>query len=904
MSVELEQNPALDQIHQKALSRLGIYLESPGERILREHQVDVMQSSYDFFKAGKTSGYISLPPGAGKTILSAELVQALGLKTVILSPTLAILGQTHTKIKQFAPEVGISNYHSLEKDLSGDVINTTYQSMLNLVESGKIDPKQVELLICDEAHTALGDQRHKIFRHFPNALKIGLTATPYFTPLEGYKQRGLFDESEEWLGLFRNQIHEMTLEEGLERGVLAPLDVHLIRTNAIVSEVPIVSTGEYNKTELARALNKEARNNLAIGILAGVSKLPKGVKLVDSTLEEIDAIHNKIKNKPTLVFCLSVDHVNILSQLLKAAKEFSTFPIHSGIDPGTRARTLQSFSKGYIDRILGVDMIRVGLDLPNAVAGLYLAPTHSGIVAVQELGRLFRPSPETGKERAIAIQLVDHFENMRQAPVLIPNIFDPNYILRGTITGREIRVPRTIPEATGKTKSTINFTGLEIHSIVSEAQSNDFLQNRFKQADVLGIANLIDQIIEKIIENNPEIEIADFYEQIADQLPQRVSVEKYIQAIQAIASIDSNTAAAGKKVLLFLNLKTILSAIEPFVVKFPEEKEDIIQAAILSFNEYTEGLKPQAQMTSYIYANSKRAAAEYIATTKDVPMTWVLDNQIEVLDKAFSELLEDQGRITGQQLEACSLELSNQTGLTEDQVLNYLNFKFYLLTPQNEIESDPLIEAQRSERADIISKVLYTLRPIERFTIIKKHGLEGEFPHTLKQIGDITGVWPQTVRERLSSAQRKLLYPSRSRNLPHHMYDEESFGIRWPWPQDIQPLTTQSFIEFPLKQKIEYIETAGGYTVRPHRLKYRYTVFTVEDIIENSSLDQTLRWQGNIQNFADLLTKTDDELLAIKGINATELSIIKANINRFLEEDEKVVTIGDRIMINQSSKNK
>src|SRR3989344_396659 len=108
-----------------AVERLGNYLQRPEERILREHQVDAMDSLRTHFQAGETAGYINLPTGSGKSVIVAELAEALGMRTLVLSPTLQILDQTGLAAKRFTPELRVTERHGKSKDTSGVVVNTT-----------------------------------------------------------------------------------------------------------------------------------------------------------------------------------------------------------------------------------------------------------------------------------------------------------------------------------------------------------------------------------------------------------------------------------------------------------------------------------------------------------------------------------------------------------------------------------------------------------------------------------------------------------------------------------------------------------------------------------------------------------------------------------------------------------
>src|SRR3990167_11403219 len=157
---------SLDFTSAKAIENLNHYLESPEESMLREHQVDAIESIRDFLRAGEKGGYISLPTGSGKTVLYTELAKALGVRTLILSPTRIILNQAEATFREMASGINLSSYSSEGKDLTGDVLNTTYHSAMLLVESGQIDPNKFDLIIADEAHTALGEQRHKLWQNF------------------------------------------------------------------------------------------------------------------------------------------------------------------------------------------------------------------------------------------------------------------------------------------------------------------------------------------------------------------------------------------------------------------------------------------------------------------------------------------------------------------------------------------------------------------------------------------------------------------------------------------------------------------------------------------------------------------------------------------------------------------
>ncbi|MEX2028103.1 MAG: sigma-70 family RNA polymerase sigma factor [Candidatus Curtissbacteria bacterium] len=708
-----------------ALQRLDLYLETSEERLLREHQSDVMESLRDFLASGETAGYLSLPTGFGKTVVAAEIAKVLGKKTLILSPTKQILEQTHGAVIQFTPGVEVGNYYSDEKNLSGTVLNTTYQSLFGLLEREQLNPEEIGLVICDEAHTALGEQRHALFRKFPNAIFLGLTATPYFMPLNGFTQRGLVEEDERWTGLFKNRVHEMSLEEAIERGILTPLDVHLVETNVSVGNVRVTAAGNYDEAEINKYLNKLSRDYLTLGMVAGLNKLPANINLSDKQKEELGLIHRKIEGKRTVIFGLSIAHVNDLAQMLRD-RGIKAAAVHSKMGEDDRREILSAYAKGDIQVVLGVDMLRLGWDSPQTEVGIYLAPTQSGIVAVQELGRILRPAE--GKEEAIAIQLVDNFQRTEQAPVLIPNIFDPYYILRGTQTGLAPSDKRGV--STTRMAPAITFSGMNIETIVQEALSRELIRSRFKNASISQMDELFADILEKIQSENSRLSAFEMYKKIADAIPGKIPLEAQQEALQALASIDSNISKTGRKIFLYLNLKSILSGVDEFVDgKTTEEIDEIVQSGILEVLESLNKLNYKIPLSQQVYVAAKRGAGFCLEGRK-------------------SRFKKKQPNITF-------------TNLNEDEI----NKARYL--PAEDID-----DSTSEFLTEDLARALSTLSPRERKVIEVRFGLEDGEKLTFEQAGELFRVTRERIRQIEAKALRKLRHPTVSKRLEDYVYED------------------------------------------------------------------------------------------------------------------------------------
>lgn len=747
-----------------ASARLEGYLRTPEEAILREHQADAMESLRDFLGDGQSAGYISLPTGSGKTVLATEIAKVLGLKTVILSPTQTILRQTDDTFKSQSPGVNVSNFYQGEKDLSGQVLNTTYQSFLVLLEKGVVKPEDIQLVIADELHTALGEQRHKIFSQLSNAIQIGLTATPYFGPLEGYKKRGLVDEGEPWVKMFKDCIHEMSLEEAIERKILSPIDVHLLRTGTKVDDIDI-RQGEYSKEQLNRYFNTQARNALTVAMIAGLDKIDSGINLDLDQRQQIKDIHEKIQGKRTVIFGVSIAHVESLAKQLKD-KGLSAEPVHSGLNIEERREILSAHSRGEIQVVLGVDLLRLGWDSPPTEVGIYLAPTQSGIVAVQELGRILRLSPETDKEEAIAVQFVDQFAYRSQAPILIPNIFDPYYVLRGTQTGELQQKKGDNKHAKG---APITFSGLHINAIIEEARTNELLRTRFKQSSIKEMAQMIDDVIADTQEKVQVGSALSLIRELTRSIP-RVGPKKQGEALQAIASIDSNAAEIGRKVLVFTSLSTILNAIEPYLEKNSGENDDIVQASLEYVLSKTATAKPNVSLSQYIYGVAREGAAQFISERDNLPVGLVKDigSVYKQIRNRIDELMVNNPKgMSDEAIKFFANEIALEFSLAAGLVEAYINYRNSLVGFEVQADDysgdDSYFIALRKDLEDAILGLTYR----EQKVIKLRFGLEDGKERTLDEVrkdSDL-GVTRERIRQIEARALRKIKINPRTRSL-------------------------------------------------------------------------------------------------------------------------------------------
>lgn len=778
-----------------AMVRLNAALQTPQERaFLREHQTSMVKALHDFLGGGRTSGYMNEPWGAGKSLVMASLADIIGVKTVILSPTQLILEGTYKEAKKFTPQLSIGNFYSSEKDLSKQVVNTTYQSMLRLLENGEgeFNPEDVGLLFLDESDLSLGEKRHSIFRRFPNALKIGMTATPYFDPLFGLMQRGLVDEKEEWTGLYTNRIHEMSLEEAIEREIAVPIDFHLVKTHLVVPKIQVMSNGEYSPSDLRRYLDQRARNALAVAMIAGVDHLPRGINISNEQRDQVNEIHQKIRGKRTVIFAIDIDHAEQLKEeVINAGVVAET--VHSHVPRGKiNNLILPSHETGKIPVLIGVDILGRGWNSPETEVGMFLRPTPSGILAGQQLGRVIRPSHPTGKTTATAVQMVDQFARIGNTPVLLPDILNPEYVLRGTQSGAK-PTERKVTDPRGKV--IFSFSGININSIFENARSRDIIQKRLTQGSIEETAKLFDSLVDEVQKDSDLLlGIYELFQKICYKLPERILIEAQNKALQAVASIDTNTRRLGEKAFLLLTMKTLITVVDAYFVDGIDnetDKEEMILGAINGVvSKLKEGLRPNAQISQQINYAARDGVAEYLSIKDGIRPNWIrtpADRRLILgkIKNALGELKE----LNKDQVENLAREINEETQIPLEEVRDYLNINFAQYPSdtngrQNHIGENVVFEeAQKQILKKDMLKVLSTLNARERIILELRFGLLGKIERTLREIGYTLGLNAETIRQLETKALRKLRHPSRKKFIESYLYPDgqeaaEEFRLR------------------------------------------------------------------------------------------------------------------------------
>ncbi len=380
--------------------------------------------------------------GAGKTVAAVGFIDA--------SQTGGVLILTHRRnlVDQFIGEISDRGYKERLRpplldgrdDPDGPVTVETYQWF---VRNQKRISDAYTIVICDEAHTALGEKTSACIRAWTGPVFIGMTATGALIA------RHVAD-------LFPTQTSRFDLAQAARRGVISPLRCLRIPPGPgvrTIAKVPL-RKGEvdqdFDQEELAALLDQEPFN-VAIA----------------------DLYKSRFRKIPGVLYTAGVRHAK------NVAKAFQNAGINakavSGETPKRElAEILAAFERGEVDVLCNAMLLAEGWNSPRATICMHLAPTASRRIYQQRVGRVTRRAP--GKEAGLVIDFVHPATTHDETIITLHSLLDRDVYRGGAIVvgpvrrgrGRRVRVERRIVPVSDSSERRMEVLEREIWRIAVE----------------------------------------------------------------------------------------------------------------------------------------------------------------------------------------------------------------------------------------------------------------------------------------------------------------------------------------------------------------------------------------------------------------------------------------------------
>jgi ribonuclease E len=332
------------------------------------------------------------PTASGKTIAAAGFVEA--------ARTLGVLILTHRRllVSQFERDLKTEGYgdrytdaieQGTESRRSNPLTIQTYAWFARHVDTLSRDAYQ--LVICDEAHTALGEKTSAAIRSFPEPIYIGMTATEQLI-------------AKQVSDVFPASVDDLPLQDAARRGLIAPLRCLRVPPVAAINSVPIVG-GDFDQEILAKTLDHQALNQAAASLY-----------------------RDRFDNTPGIVYAAGVDHAYNLAQEFRAAG-LKAEAVSGRTPPVRLAETLAAYERGEINVLINAQLLAEGWNSPRATVCMHLAPTASRRVYQQRVGRIMRMHPR--KEAGIVVDFVPKGATHNERVVSLHSLLDSDFYREG-----------------------------------------------------------------------------------------------------------------------------------------------------------------------------------------------------------------------------------------------------------------------------------------------------------------------------------------------------------------------------------------------------------------------------------------------------------------------------------------
>lgn len=319
---------------------------------------------------GRSRNLIVAATGTGKTLLAAFDYQRLAAE-VGGRPTLLFVAHREDILRQ-----SLGAFRAVMRDGDFGELNVGFdradqwRHVFASIQSFSaqnletFEPTHFDIVVMDEFHHAEAPTYVSLLNYFRPRQLLGLTATP-----ERSDGRNVIDQ-------FGAPTYELRLWHALERNLLCPFHYFGVDDGTDLTDLTW-SGGRYSDADLERRYIVQGEARAAL------------------ILREFEQKIDDPERMRVVAFCATIQHANFMAQMFRNAGHMAE-ALHSGLPRDHRRTLVRRFRDGDLSIICTVDLFNEGVDIPEINTVLFLRPTESATVYIQQLGRGLRNHPEKG----------------------------------------------------------------------------------------------------------------------------------------------------------------------------------------------------------------------------------------------------------------------------------------------------------------------------------------------------------------------------------------------------------------------------------------------------------------------------------------------------------------------------
>lgn len=348
----------------------------------RGAQIEALYALEKSRREGIDKALVQAATGIGKTYIAA--FDSLGFSKVLF------VAHREEILKQAA--IAFRNVRNIDKcgffcgNIKENNQNVILASVATLGQNDYLNDEYFardyfDYIVIDEFHHAVNKQYINIMNYFTPKFLLGLTATP--ERLDGRDVYALCDY---------NVSYEISLQDSINRGMLVPFHYYGIYDEVDYSNMKYVS-GKYLEDDLNRAYIDNSKRN-----------------------ELIYKYYRKYRSKRALGFCCSRKHAENMAKVFSQwnIKAVAVYSDADGEFAEERDQAIKKLQTNEIRVIFSVDMFNEGVDIPEVDMVMFLRPTESPTIFLQQLGRGLRKSK--GKEYLNVLDFIGNYKKVEKIP--------------------------------------------------------------------------------------------------------------------------------------------------------------------------------------------------------------------------------------------------------------------------------------------------------------------------------------------------------------------------------------------------------------------------------------------------------------------------------------------------------
>ena len=371
----------------------------------RGAQIEALYALERTREEGFDKGLVVAATGIGKTYLAAFDSRAYE-RVLFVAHREEIIKQAAQSFNNVRPDKSIGFIYGertekeKEEDKDKDCVFALVQTLgkREYLNESFLKPDAFDYIVIDEFHHAVAGNYKRVIDYFKPKFLLGLTATP-----ERLDNKDVFALCD------YNSVYEIRLKEAINKGWLVPFRYYGIYDDTVDYTSVHMRNGKYDEKELEESLMIHQRAEL---VLKHYSKYP---------------------SECAMGFCASKGHAEYMAKYFNE-HGISAVAVYSGLQgeyTEQRNEAVNKLKKGELKILFSVDMFNEGIDVPSIDTVLFLRPTESPTVFLQQLGRGLRKFKN--KEYLNVLDFIGNYKKANLIPFLLSGKdYDSKAFVRGS----------------------------------------------------------------------------------------------------------------------------------------------------------------------------------------------------------------------------------------------------------------------------------------------------------------------------------------------------------------------------------------------------------------------------------------------------------------------------------------